>query len=156
MVIITFKRLVSDILPNTTKDLFNICQTIHFGLYKYLLILSNFIIMNSLRNRVQLIGNPGADPEIKNLENGGKMAKFSLATNESFKNAMGERIEDTNWHTIIAWGKVAELVEKYVHKGKEVGVEGKLISRNYESTNGEKKYVTEVILKDLLLLAKKD
>ncbi len=109
--------------------------------------------MSSMRNRVQLIGNPGADPEMKTLENGNKLAKFSIATSESYKNQQGERVTDTQWHNIIAWGKTAELVEKFVRKGKEVGLEGKLVSRSYETEKGEKRYVTEVVLNELVLLA---
>lgn len=112
--------------------------------------------MNSLRNRVQLIGNPGMDPEIKNLDNGNKLAKFSLATNEHYKNAKGEKLTDTQWHNVVAWGKAAELVEKFVRKGKEVGVEGKLVTRSYETKEGEKRYVTEVVLNEFLLLQNKE
>lgn len=111
--------------------------------------------MSNMRNRVQLIGNPGADPEIKNLEKGNKLAKFSLATNESYKNQQGERVTETQWHNIIAWGKTAELVEKFVRKGKEVGVEGKLVTRSYENAQKEKQYVTEVVLSELVLLGSK-
>lgn len=112
--------------------------------------------MNSLRNRVQLIGNPGMDPEIKNLENGNKLAKFSMATNESYKNVKGEKVTDTQWHNVVAWGKTAELVEKYIRKGKEVGVEGKLVTRSYETKEGEKRYVAEVIMNEFLLLQNKE
>ncbi len=112
--------------------------------------------MNNLRNRVQLIGNPGMNPEIKVLENGNKLAKLSLATNETYKNARGEKVTDTQWHNVIAWGKTAELVEKYVRKGKEIGVEGKLVTRNYEASNGEKRYVTEVVVNEILLLGSKE
>lgn len=109
--------------------------------------------MSSMRNRVQLIGNPGADPEVKNLDSGTKLAKFSLATNESYKNQQGERITETQWHNVIAWGKTAELVEKFVRKGKEIGLEGKLVNRNYETEKGEKRYTTEVVLNELVLLS---
>lgn len=112
--------------------------------------------MNSLRNRVQLIGNPGMDPEIKNLDNGNKLAKFSIATNEIYKNTKGEKVTDTQWHNVVAWGKTAELVEKFVRKGKEVGLEGKLTTRTYDSKDGEKRYVTEVVLNDLLLLRNRE
>ena len=94
--------------------------------------------MNSLRNKVQLIGNLGNDPEIVLLENGSKLAKFSIATNESYKNAEGEKVTDTQWHNIVAWGKTAEIVENYLIKGKEVAIEGKLVSRSYETKEGEK------------------
>jgi len=110
--------------------------------------------MNSLRNKVQLIGNLGNDPEIINLESGKTLAKFSIATNESYKNASGEKVTDTQWHNIIAWGKTAEIVEKYVSKGKEVAVEGKLTSRSYETREGEKRYITEVVCNELLMLGK--
>ena len=110
--------------------------------------------MSTLRNTVQLIGHVGNDPEIVNLESGKKLAKFSVATNESYKNAKGEKITDTQWHNIVAWGKTAELVENYVPKGKEVGIEGKLTSRSYEDKDGNKRYITEVVCNELLLLGK--
>jgi len=111
--------------------------------------------MSTIRNKVQLIGNVGKEPEIVNLESGKKLAKFSVATNESYKNGSGERITDTQWHNIIAWGKTAELVEKYVNKGKEVGVEGKLTSRSWDDKDGAKRYITEVVCNELLLLGQK-
>ncbi|MEM7484256.1 MAG: single-stranded DNA-binding protein [Bacteroidota bacterium] len=110
--------------------------------------------MNSLRNKVQLIGNLGNDPEIVMLENGSKLAKFSIATNESYKNAEGEKVTDTQWHNIVAWGKTAEIVENYLMKGKEVALEGKLVSRSYETKEGEKRYITEIKCNELLLLGK--
>lgn len=112
--------------------------------------------MNSLRNKVQLIGNLGGNPEVVNLESGKKLAKFSIATNESYKNAQGEKVEDTQWHNIIAWGKTAEIVENYLTKGNEVAIEGKLVNRNYEDKEGNKRYVTEVVASELLMLGKKD
>lgn len=110
--------------------------------------------MNTLRNKVQLIGNLGNDPEIINLESGKTLAKFSIATNDSYKNAKGEKITDTQWHNIVAWGRTATLVEKYLQKGKEVAIEGKLTSRSYETSTGEKRYVTEVVCNELLMLSK--
>jgi single-strand DNA-binding protein len=110
--------------------------------------------MSTLRNKVQLIGHVGNDPEILNLESGKKLAKFSIATNESYKNSKGEKITDTQWHNIVAWGKTAELIETYVPKGKEIGIEGKLTSRSYEDKDGVKKYITEVVCSELLLMAK--
>lgn len=110
--------------------------------------------MNALRNKVQLIGNLGNDPEIINLDSGKKLAKFTVATNESYKNDAGEKITDTQWHHVVAWGKTAEIIEKYVTKGKEVAVEGKLTHRSYEDKTGEKRYATEVVVSDLLLLGK--
>lgn len=110
--------------------------------------------MNSLKNKVQLIGHLGNDPEIITLENGSKLAKFSIATNESYKNAEGEKVTDTQWHNIVAWGKIAEIVENYLAKGKEVMIEGKLMSRSYETKDGEKRYITEIKCNELLMLGK--
>lgn len=110
--------------------------------------------MNTLRNRVQLIGNLGNDPEIINLESGKTLAKFSIATNDSYKNASGEKVTDTQWHNVVAWGKTAEIIEKYVTKGKEIAIEGKLTSRSYETKEGEKRYITEVVCNELLMLGK--
>ncbi len=111
--------------------------------------------MSTLKNKVQLIGNVGNEPEITNLDSGKKVAKFSIATNEFYKNAKGEKEQDTQWHTIVAWGKTAEIIEKYVGKGKEVALEGKLTSRSYETKEGEKRYVTEVVVNEILLLGVK-
>ena len=110
--------------------------------------------MNTLRNKVQLIGNLGNDPEIVNLESGKTLAKFAIATNESYKNAQGEKITDTQWHNIIAWGKTAQIVEKYITKGKEVAIEGKLTTRSWEDKDGMKRYITEVVCSELLMLGK--
>ena len=95
--------------------------------------------MYALRNKVQLIGNLGAAPEIKTLDGGKKMARFSIATNESYKNAKGEKVTETQWHNLVAWGKVADVAEKYLTKGKEVVIEGKLVSRSYNDKEGSKK-----------------
>jgi single-strand DNA-binding protein len=110
--------------------------------------------MNTLRNKVQLIGNLGNDPEIINLESGKTLAKFSIATNESYTNNKGEKITDTQWHNVVAWGKTAQIIEKYVTKGKEIAIEGKLTNRSYETKEGEKRYITEVVCSELLLLGK--
>ena len=110
--------------------------------------------MNAMRNKVQLIGHVGNDPEIKNLEGGKKVANLTIATNESYKNEKGEKVEQTEWHKVVAWGKTAEIIEKYVTKGKEIAIEGKLTHRSYDDKNGEKRYITEVVVNDLLLLGK--
>jgi len=110
--------------------------------------------MNALRNKVQLIGNVGNDPEIKTFDGGRKLANFTLATNESYKNDKGEKVEQTEWHKVVAWGKTAEIIEKYVAKGKEIAIEGKLTHRTYDDKNGEKRYITEVVVNDVLLLGK--
>ena len=110
--------------------------------------------MSTLRNKVQLIGNVGNDPEIKTFDGGKKLAKLSIATNENYKNDKGEKTEETQWHNLIAWGKTAEIIEKYVLKGREIAIEGKLTHKSYEDKNGEKRYVTEVVIDELLMLGK--
>jgi len=111
--------------------------------------------MNNLKNKVQLIGNLGNAPEIINLERGKKLAKFAIATNESYRNAKGETVKETQWHNLVAWGKTAEIVEKYLTKGNELAIEGKLTSRSYEDKEGNKKYITEVVVNELLMLGGK-
>ena len=110
--------------------------------------------MSTLRNKVQLIGHVGNDPEIKTFDGGKKLAKLNVATNESYKNEKGEKVEETQWHSLIAWGKTADIIEKYVVKGKEIAIEGKLTHRSYEDKTGEKRYVTEVVIDELMLLGK--
>ncbi len=112
--------------------------------------------MSTLKNKVQLIGNVGGAPTITNLDSGKKVVRFSLATNESFKNSNGEKKTETNWHNIVAWGKTAEIIEKYVIKGKEIAIEGKLVSRSYETKEGEKRTITEVVVNEVLLLGSKN
>jgi len=108
--------------------------------------------MNNLKNRVSLIGNLGMDPEVRELNGGKKMARFSLATNDTYKNAEGEKVTDTQWHNMIAWGPKAAFAEKYLKKGQEVAVEGKLNHRAYEDDQGVKKYITEVIINQVQIL----
>jgi single-strand DNA-binding protein len=108
--------------------------------------------MSNLRNVVHLIGHLGANPEVKVSPNGKKVARFSLATNESFTNAKGEKKDETIWHNIVAWDKTAELAEKYLKKGKEIMVQGKISNRNYEDSNGIKKYISEIIIDEMLFL----
>lgn len=111
--------------------------------------------MNNLRNSVRLIGNLGANPDVKSLEKGNKVAKFTLATNDTYTDKEGKKITDTQWHNIVAWGKTAEIIEEFLTKGSEVAVEGKLVSRSYEGKDGDKKYITEIILNEVLMLGKK-
>lgn len=111
--------------------------------------------MSALKNRVQLIGNLGNAPEIRNTEGGKKMARFSMATNESYKNAEGEKITETQWHNLIAWGKVADIAENLLAKGTEVAIEGKLVNNNYVDKDGNKKYSTDVHVTEILLLGHK-
>ena len=111
--------------------------------------------MYTLKNKVQLIGNLGNTPEIKNTEGGKKLARFSIATNDTYTNAKGEKVKETTWHNLVAWDKVADIVEKYLNKGSEIAIEGKLISRSYTDKDGVKKYITEVQVNELLMLGSK-
>ncbi|MGF1639214.1 MAG: single-stranded DNA-binding protein [Cyclobacteriaceae bacterium] len=111
--------------------------------------------MNNLRDRVNLIGNLGADPEVKTFDSGKKMAKVTLATSESYKNGDGEKITDTQWHNLVVWGPMVDVFDKYLRKGSEVAVEGKITYRQYENGDGEKKYFTEIVVNDMLMLDKK-
>ena len=111
--------------------------------------------MYALKNKVQLIGHLGNAPEIVNTEKGKKLARFSVATNENYRNTQGEKITETQWHRVIAWGKTADIAEKYLNKGAEIALEGKLINRNYVDKEGNKKYVTEVQVNEILLLGSK-
>lgn len=112
--------------------------------------------MSTLRNKVQLIGNLGMDPEVKDLGNNKKLVKFRVATNESYKNAQGELVKETQWHNLIAWGKLADTVVKYLNKGSEVAVEGKLINSNYTDKSGVKRYNTEVQVSELVIFSKQN
>jgi single-strand DNA-binding protein len=112
-------------------------------------------VMNALRNKVQLIGNLGNAPEVRNTESGKKLVRFSIATSETYRNAKGEKVKETQWHNLIAWGKVAEIAEKYLTKGSEVAIEGKLMNNNYTDKDGNKKYNTEIQVHELLLLGSK-
>ena len=112
--------------------------------------------MSTLKNHVQLIGNVGQEPAITNLESGKKVARLSLATNEYYKDAKGEKQTETNWHTVVAWGKTADIIEKYVAKGKEIGVAGKLKTRTYTTDDGNQRYVTEIEANEILLLGSKN
>ncbi|MCD4747287.1 MAG: single-stranded DNA-binding protein [Bacteroidales bacterium] len=111
--------------------------------------------MNNLRNKVQLIGHLGMNPEVKHLNDGKTVAKLSLATSETYKNKNGEKVKDTQWHNLIAWGKTAQIVEKYLKKGNEIAVEGKLSNRSYEDKEGVKRYITEIIINELLMFSSK-
>jgi single-strand DNA-binding protein len=111
--------------------------------------------MYALKNKVQLIGNLGNNPEIRTIEGGKKLARFSVATSETYRNAKGEKVTETQWHTLVAWGKVAEIAEQFLSKGSEVAIEGKLINRNYTDKDGVKRYVTEVQVNEVLMLGEK-
>ncbi|ADF54438.1 single-strand binding protein [Zunongwangia profunda SM-A87] len=111
--------------------------------------------MSTLKNHVQLIGNVGQEPTITNLESGKKVARLSIATNEHYKNNKGEKVQSTDWHTVVAWGKTAEIIENYVGKGKEIALTGKLRTRTYTTEDGNQRYVTEVEANEILLLGSK-
>ena len=108
--------------------------------------------MNSLSNRVTLIGNLGQDPETKTTETGKKYSHFTIATKDGYKNADGQRVSETTWHNIVAWNGLADIADRYLKKGKEVAVEGRIVYRSYEDKKGATKNITEIVLNDLLLL----
>lgn len=108
--------------------------------------------MNTLRNRVSLIGNLGQDPDVKTLENGKKVAHFTLATNEDYKTADGQKVSETTWHNIVAWNGLADIAGNYLKKGREIAVEGRIAYRSYEDKQGVTKYITEIVLNELLML----
>lgn len=108
--------------------------------------------MNTLKNRVQLIGNLGQDPEIKTLESGKKVAHFTLATNDDYKNGDGQKVSETTWHNIVAWNGLADIAGKHLKKGGQVCVEGRIVYRSYEDKKGATKYITEIVLTELMML----
>jgi single-strand DNA-binding protein len=108
--------------------------------------------MNNLRNRVQLIGNLGQDPETKTLESGKKVVKFTVATSDSFKNGDGQKVNETTWHNVVAWNGIADVVGKFLKKGGQVAVEGRIVYRSYEDKAGVTKYITEIVASDLVML----
>ncbi len=112
--------------------------------------------MNTLRNSVKLIGRIGQDPEVRTFDKGKKVARFALATSEAYTGKDGNKQEQTQWHNIVAFGKVADIVEKYLQKGTEMAMEGKLINRSYIDKEGNKKYITEVQVNEVLLLGKEN
>ena len=111
--------------------------------------------MTNLKNSVKLIGHLGKDPEVRTFESGKKMASFSIATTDSYKNQKGEPVEDTQWHNLVIWGRLADIAGQYLKKGSEVAVEGKLVHRTYETSKGEKRYITEVNVQEMLMLGRK-
>lgn len=111
--------------------------------------------MANLKNSVKLIGRLGKDPEVKTFENGRKKTSFSLATNESYENQKGEKVQDTQWHNLVMWGSLADVAGQHLKKGSEVAIEGKLVHRVYQTDKGEKRYITEVSVQDMLMLGSK-
>jgi single-strand DNA-binding protein len=108
--------------------------------------------MSNLSNRVQLIGHLGQDPEIVNLSDEKKLVKFSLATSDRYTNKLGEKVTDTQWHRIVAFNGPANIISEYVKKGSKIGLEGKLVTRQWEDKDGEKQYTTEVVCDQVLML----
>src|SRR5690606_2025645 len=112
------------------------------------------IIMSTLKNRVQLIGRLGQDPQIITFEDGNKIANFTMAVDDNYKDKDGNKIERTYWHNIVVRGSLVAVVEQWVSKGKEIAVEGKLTNRSYDDKDGNKRWITEVVCSELLLLSK--
>jgi single-strand DNA-binding protein len=111
--------------------------------------------MTNLRNSVKLIGHLGKDPEVKTFESGKKVAKFTIATTDSFKNQKGEKVQNTQWHNLVIWGKLAEVAGQFLKKGSEVAIEGKLVHKVYETSAGEKRFTTEISVNEMLMLGRK-
>ncbi len=109
----------------------------------------------NLRNKVQLIGHVGKQPEVRVLESGNTLAKFNVATNETYLNNQGEKVTNTTWHSMVAWGKLAELCDKLLKKGTEVVIEGKLINQTYDNEEGVRKYITEIQVNEFVLVGSK-
>src|SRR5690606_32898006 len=112
--------------------------------------------MNALRNSVRLIGHLGDEPKVKMLNGGKKMATLSVATNEKYRDSKGDMQSDTTWHRLVAWDKQAEIAEKYLKKGSEIAIEGKLSNRTWNDANGARHYLTEVVINSMLMLDKKN
>lgn len=102
------------------------------------------------------MGFAGNNPEVKTIGDNKKVARLNIATNESYRNAGGELIQQTQWHTLVLWGKQADIAEKYVQKGKEISIEGKLTSHSYTAKDGQKRYVTEVMVNEIVLVGSKE
>jgi single-strand DNA-binding protein len=111
--------------------------------------------MTALRNSVRLIGHLGDNPKLRKLDSEKSVANFSVATNESYRDNNGNKMSETTWHKLVAWGKQAEVAEKYLKKGTEVAIEGKLTNHSYEDKNGETHYVSEIVVNEILVLDKK-
>ncbi|HOP12533.1 single-stranded DNA-binding protein [Lentimicrobium sp.] len=112
--------------------------------------------MNSLRNRVQLIGHLGADPEVKTFENNRKVARLSLATNDEYTDKEGQKVKQTQWHQLVVWGRLADTCEKYLVKGREVAIEGKLTYRTWNDKDGKSHNITEIMVNELLMMGGKE
>ena len=111
--------------------------------------------MNNLRNSVRLIGFLGGAPEVKEISKTKKLAKMSIATNESYKNEKGDKVEETQWHNLVLWDKQADIAAKYLVKGSEIAIEGKLVTKSYSDKDGIKRYYTEIVVNEVLMLGRK-
>ncbi len=111
--------------------------------------------MSNLRNSVRLIGFLGGAPELKEISKTKKLAKVSVATNESYKNEKGEKVEETQWHNLVMWDKQADFADKYLTKGAEVAVEGKLMNKTYTDKDGVKRFYTEIVVNEIMMVGKK-
>ncbi len=111
--------------------------------------------MKNLRNSIHLIGRLGFDPEVKELSNGKKMARMRLATSEDYRDAAGKKVSNTQWHQLVAWGPKAKFAEDFLKKGKEIAVEGRLNHRSFEDTEGNTRYVTEIVVNNFIMLGAK-
>ena len=107
-------------------------------------------------NKVILVGNLGKDPEVRHLDNGRAVANFSLATSETYKNRQGERVTTTEWHNIVLWTPLAEVAEKYLKKGSQVYIEGKITTRSWDDQEGNKRYTTEVVGREMKMLGTRE
>jgi single-strand DNA-binding protein len=112
--------------------------------------------MKAIKNKVQLIGHLGADPEIKIFKEDNKLANMRLAVNDRYKNAKGEWVEETQWFNLVAWAKLANYAEKYLLKGIEVAVEGRLLTKSYTDKNAVKRMSTDIVVSEILILTKKN
>ena len=112
--------------------------------------------MNTLVNKVQLIGRLGNDPEIKETKNGKKLARLSLATDESYRDAKGDKVENTQWHQLVAWDRNADLAEKFLKKGQQIAVEGRLVTGSYEDKEGNRRYTVDINVNDFMMLGSKN
>ena len=106
-------------------------------------------------NKAILIGNLGADPELREMPDGTKMAKFSVATTERYTNKLGEKVSNTEWHNVVLWRRQAEVAEQYLHKGDSICIEGKLKTRSWEDENGTKKYATDIQADNMTMLGRR-
>ncbi len=110
--------------------------------------------MNTVKNFVQLVGNLGRKPEVRHLESGKSVAKFSLATSDYFISKTGEKVQDTQWHNVIAWSKNAHFAEKELDKGVEVAIKGRIVYKMYDDKNGIRRTITEIVAEEIELVPK--